>query len=278
MSIPNIPATEVFNTIEYKKFCDDIHEEPRYHRKQWEFYVIQKEILEHFHGNIEKKIGLGFAVGQEVLLPYFVKKGAAIIGTDLDPSSETSKGWIDSNQHLSNNVPLNNIVDEKTFNTHFHMDYVDMNNIPAKYLHNQHDFIWSSCALEHLGSTQKGLDFIINSLACLKPGGVAVHTTEFSMSSHTEHFEHAQSAIYSRYLILNLINDIRLLGYDVKPIQFQREHSPINNHVDKPPYTNGKSCENCSHIFRDVKNTHLNLLLHDNVVSTSLYLVITKPC
>ena len=73
MSIPNIPATEVFNTVEYKEFCDMIHEKPRYHRKQWEFYVIQKEIMEHFHGNIEKKNGLGFAVGQEVLLPYFVK-------------------------------------------------------------------------------------------------------------------------------------------------------------------------------------------------------------
>ena len=55
MSIPNIPATEVFNTVEYKEFCDMIHEKPRYHRKQWEFYVIQKEIMEHFHGNIEKK-------------------------------------------------------------------------------------------------------------------------------------------------------------------------------------------------------------------------------
>ena len=41
------------------------------------------------------------------------------------------------------------------------------------------DFTWSSCALEHLGTLAAGADFVVAQMDCLRPGGVAVHTTEF---------------------------------------------------------------------------------------------------
>lgn len=276
MNFPNIPSTEVLNSKDYIEFCNSIKELPRYHRKQWEFFVIQKEIMEHFEFSIVDKKGLGFAVGQEVLLPYFVSKGAIITGTDLDPNKQESKGWIATNQHLSNNIPLNDIISENEFKEKFKSDFVDMNYIPKEYLNENFDFIWSSCSLEHLGSTQKGFDFIFNSLECLKPGGIAVHTTEYNLGSETDHFEHSQSCVYSKYMILDLINKLRLIGYNVKPIQFERENNTINNHIDKYPYSNGKSFDLCSNILTDNKNTHLNLLIHGNVISTSIYFVITK--
>ena len=46
--------------------------------------------------------------------------------------------------------------------------------------------LWSSCSLEHLGSISHGIEFILNSLKCLKQHGVAVHTTEFNLSSNEE--------------------------------------------------------------------------------------------
>ena len=277
MNIPNVPSTEVFNSEEYIEFCKCIKEKPRYHRKQWEFFVIQKEIMEHYDFSIVDKQGLGFAVGQEVLIPYFVSKGAIIIGTDLDPNKEESKGWIETNQHLSNNIPLKGIISENEFKKNFKTDFVDMNDIPKEYFNENFDFIWSSCSLEHLGSTQKGFDFIFNSLKCLKPGGIAVHTTEYNLGSTTDHFEHPTSCVYSKVMILDLINKLEHIGYNVKPIQFEREDNAINNHVDSYPYVNGKTFDSCSKILTDYENSHLNLLIHGDIISTSIYFVITKP-
>jgi len=44
-----------------------------------------------------------------------------------------------------------------------------MNEIPRSF-DNQYDYCWSVCAFEHLGSIQKGLDFVKNAMNVLKPG------------------------------------------------------------------------------------------------------------
>ena len=54
---------------------------------------------------------------------------------------------------------------------------VDMNDIPPDL--RGFDFTWSSCALEHLGTLRAGADFVVEQMTCLRPGGVAVHTTEY---------------------------------------------------------------------------------------------------
>ena len=48
------------------------------------------------------------------------------------------------------------------------------------------DAVWSSCCFEHLGSPQAGLDFVLASMDCLRPGGLAVHTTEFDVHPSDE--------------------------------------------------------------------------------------------
>ncbi len=274
---PNIPSTTCFHLENYESFCGSINEPPAFRRKQWEFFVIQHQ-LQIYLKTFEKKTGIGFAVGSEILLPYFISKGAKIIGTDLDPNDEKSKDWIDTNQHLSNNIDLRQIIDKKTFEEKFIMDYVDMNNIPEKYLKNDFDFTWSSCALEHLGSIDNGLKFIINSLKCLKSGGIAVHTTEFNLSSDIEHCNHNSSSIYSKFDILNLKNKLEVMGYIVKPILFDRENNSINNYVDYYPYCSGKDVSLCNEIMNNPKGkAHLNLFLHNKFVSTSIFIVIIKP-
>jgi hypothetical protein len=271
----NIVNHEDFTTKAYKFFCDEIKENPRFHRKQWEFFVISREILKYF-GTIEGKNGLGFAVGEEILLEYFVKKGAKITGTDLDINDANAGDWKNTNQHLSN-FNLRGIVDKNIFDNSFTMDYVDMNYIPKKYLKSKFDFIWSSCALEHLGSIKNGLDFIKNSLGCLKSGGIAVHTTEYNLSSEIDHCDHKSSSIYSKNDILILKNELELLGHKVLPINFNRKNNPINNYVDKPNYCNGKSVELCEEIMKNPQNKcHINLLLHNKYISTSIYIVIIK--
>ena len=52
----------------------------------------------------------------------------------------------------------------------------------------------------------------------------------------------------------------------------------INNNIDKPEYSNGKSVELCEEIMNNPQGkTHINLILHNKYISTSIYIVIIKP-
>ena len=54
---------------------------------------------------------------------------------------------------------------------------VDMNPLPAELLRGTFDFTWSSSSLEHVGTCELGLEFFLNAMSALKPGGIALHTT-----------------------------------------------------------------------------------------------------
>lgn len=152
------------------------------HRKQWEWLYIASALFEREKLNPGLK-GLGFAVGKEPLPALFARHGCDILATDLHPSKASAQGWDSKNeQHADTLMDLNkpHICDSAIFFCNTSYAYVDMNNIPAR-LNNSFDFCWSSCALEHLGNIENGIKFVINSLKCLKSGGVAVHTTEYNV-------------------------------------------------------------------------------------------------
>ena len=142
-----------------------------------------------------------------------------------------------------------------------HFECCDMTNIPTKY-YNQFDFVWSSCALEHLGSMKQGFEFIYNSLRCLKQGGIAVHTTEFNVSSNTETYSEDIMPIYvfRKCDIETIIRDCHQQGYNIS-INWDFGTSFTDYHVDVPPYNH---------------KPHLKLKMGDYTV-TSIGLIITKP-
>ncbi|MBV5337004.1 MAG: hypothetical protein J0653_03215, partial [Deltaproteobacteria bacterium] len=72
------------------------------------------------------------------------------------------------------------------------------------------DFCWSSCSLEHLGSIKAGLDFIKASLKTLKVGGVAVHTTEYNVSSDEATIDNNPTLVlFRRCDIQGLVEELR---------------------------------------------------------------------
>jgi len=272
----NLCNHEDFVTKEYEDFCNMLFcKHKRIHRKQWEFYVIHKKLSEHLC-NFDNKFGLGFAVGEEELVPLFVKLNASIIASDLDPNDDSSKDWINSSQHMSNGFAKyinSGYIEKDLFEKKCKLEYINMNNIPKQFLNNEYDFIWSSCALEHLGSIQNGLDFIINSLKCLKKGGIAVHTTEFNFKSNNETLETKSCVSFRKKDFDWLIQKVESLGYYIEPINYNRPDTIVNNYVDKFPYKGSTSA-----IFFDLNNydvlkSHINLEINGHC-STSIYFVI----
>ncbi len=133
---------------------------------------------------------------------------------------------------------------------------VDMNSVPADLA--GFDFAWSSCALEHLGTLGAGMDFVVAQMACLRPGGVAVHTTEYLVSSNDATVEAGGTVFYRRRDIESLVQRLRRAGHDVD-MDYSLGSTPDDVHVDVPPYT----------------DVHLRTQLA-GYVTTSLALIVTK--
>jgi hypothetical protein len=153
------------------------------HRKLWEWAFIAQSL--HERGMLAPgRRGLGFGVGQEPLAALFAGLGCEIVATDLPATRARRAGWTETNQHAAGPSDLprwEDLCPPDAFSRLVSFRAVDMGRIPADL--QGFDFAWSSCALEHLGSIVHGQDFVVDSLRCLRPGGVGVHTTEFNLSS-----------------------------------------------------------------------------------------------
>ena len=98
------------------------------------------------------------------------------------------------------------------------------------------DFCWSACALEHLGSLDQGVRFIERSLDCLAPGGWAIHTTEFNVSSNEDTIAVGDTVLYRRRDIEAIAARLTGQGHEVAPLDFNPGFGVMDNFIDVPPF------------------------------------------
>ena len=228
------------------------------HRKMWEWLFIAEALRER-HVLEPGHCGLGFGVGQEPLVALFADAGCDIVATDQPHESAVATGWTDSAVEWAGGLEdLNEfgLCAPEVFTERVAYRPVDMTDIPADLT--GFDFAWSSCALEHLGTLAAGTDFVEASLACLRPGGVAVHTTEYLVSSNDATVEAGGTVFYRRRDIEELGARLRRGGHDID-VDYTLGATPEDEHVDVPPYS----------------DVHLRTELA-GYVTTSLALIVTK--
>ena len=192
-------------------------------------------------------------------MALFADAGCDVVATDQPHESAVASGWTDS----ASSGPaawsgLNELglCGAAAFAQRVTFRPVDMNALPADLT--GFDFTWSSCALEHLGTLGAGMDFVVAQMACLRPGGVAVHTTEYLVSSNDATVEAGGTVFYRRRDIEALVARLRRAGHDVD-MDYTLGATPEDEHVDVPPYT----------------DVHLRTELA-GYVTTSLALIVTK--
>jgi len=223
------------NAAWYRRWCDELSETPGFHRKQWEFVYIMQALWER--GCIEPgKKGLVFAVGREPLPAMFAKYGCRILATDILPEEGVKKGWGDSRQLCFGVEMLNErrICEPDKFKKLVSYRAVDMNAIPVD-LHD-FDFNWSSCSFEHLGTIEKGMSFLKDQLKTLRPGGWAVHTTEYNISSNDETQDNNDTVIYRKKDIDEIVSSLRNEGHFVEETDFSLGGLPEDFMVDTEPH------------------------------------------
>jgi 2-polyprenyl-3-methyl-5-hydroxy-6-metoxy-1,4-benzoquinol methylase len=221
----------------FRRWAIDLKERPgNLHRKLWEWCYICQTLAERdmLRGG---RRGLGFAVGQEPLASLFCSMGADVLATDLDSERATHAGWVDTGQHASVLEDLNarGICKREDFAKRARFRVVDMNSVPADLL--DFDFVWSSCAIEHLGSLDSGIEFMRRMMKCLNPGGIAVHTTEFNVSSNEKTIEHGRDVIFRRRDLEQMAHVLEADGHRVEPFNFDTGSDPADQIISVHPHT-----------------------------------------
>lgn len=219
----------------YSYWCETFDSAPLYHRKQWEFVYILQALWER--GLLETgKRGLGFGVGKEPLASVMAAHGCEIVATDLGAEEQAAASWSETGQHSVALADLNENghCPAAEFERLVSFEAVDMNNIPDTL--RGFDFCWSACCFEHLGSIEAGLAFYRNSLDTLKPGGLAIHTTELNLSSDEDTLEKGDTVLFRKKDLIALIDDLTAQGHYCEPLLIHHGSQPLDGFVDMPPY------------------------------------------
>jgi hypothetical protein len=245
---------------EYAEWCRRLSDTPNFHRKHWEYCFILKA-LDQFDVLTPGNKGLGFGVGKDPIVAYMVTRGCTLVATDLDSVAAHEAGWSETNQYSEKLLDLNErrICTDQALKSQVSLRNVNMNSIPDDLSRGEFDFTWSACAFEHLGSIEQGLDFVENSLKCLKPGGIAVHTSELNVSSNDDTLTSGGTVLFRKRDFEALASRLRAKGHEID-LNFNLGNQNLDRYYDVPPYS---------------EFTHLKLEL-DRFITTSYGLIIRK--
>ena len=225
-----------FGLDEYRYWMSALHEPPTLRRKQWEYFYVCQALFEKDMLRPGRS-GVVFGVGIEPLPALFAGMGCEILATDQATEDAQEKGWIDSSEHSEEVSALNkrNLCPEDLFRQNMRFRTADMNDVPDD-LAGKFDFCWSTCCFEHLGSLEHGIRFVQSAMKTLKPGGVAVHTTEYNLSSNQYTIESPNLSIYRQRDIEELAKRLTDDGHTVAPLDFSPALGFVENLIDLPPY------------------------------------------
>ena len=210
---------------EYRRWMNELGHPPLVERKAWEWAAMGRA-LDAAGCLGPDRTGLGFAVGTEPLAGAFAARGCKILATDLDTADPRADSWAATGQHASGRTAAG-----VSFRP------VDMTSIPSDLV--AFDFVWSACAMEHLGTLQAGFDFIEEAMGCLRPGGWAVHTTEYNVGDEVETIERGPTVFYRRSDILRL-ESVARAGHRLLPTGAMEKQwgGSLDAFIDIPPHNN----------------------------------------
>ncbi len=229
------------------------------HRKVWE-YVYVLRVAEQYRLLEPDRDAIGFGVGTEPLPAALARYGLRVVATDQGATEKSAESWVVSGQHMSGLEALANpdVVSDAVLARLVRTRTVDMNDVPDDL--GRYDLVWSCCALEHLGSPRAGLDFVLGTLALLKPGGVAVHTTELELTPRADTADYGNLAVYRLADLDGLAAEVRDRGFDIDTNWYVSLETASDRFVSPPPYA----------------VPHLKLLVGESV-TTSVGLVVRRP-
>ncbi len=215
---------------------------PAYHRKVWEACFVAQAAWEA--GALAPgRRALGFAVGREALPSLFAAAGMEVVATDLPAGDARAREWVRTGQHAAGTgdggaaaLFRPDLLGVEEFGRRVSFRAVDMRRIPPDLLRGGFDLVWSACAMEHLGTLGRGADFVLEAMRCLRPGGLAVHTTEFNTDAAGGTLRRGGTVLYQRRHLDALARRLEGEGHRMLPLDDAPGEGPLDAFVDLPPY------------------------------------------
>jgi len=247
-----------FMTPEFLFWCNRLKTMPEWHSALWDFVMVCQALWERGMLRAGRR-GCGFGVGQEPLPALFASLGCEILATDA-PLGVMADFWQKCNQHAASLETLNtrNILPRAEFWARVGFRPVDMTRLPQDL--GDFDFLWSCGALECLGGLPQGIEFIGKACRYLRPGGVAVHTTQLNVLSNEKTIDHGPIVLFRRRDIKEMQQRVSDAGCRMLKPDFNSGTSPLDLYVDRPPYG----------------MPHLKMAF-GNFIATSFLLIVEKP-
>ena len=228
-----------------RHWCGRLGIWPAYHRKVWEACFIAQAAWEA--GALAPgRRALGFAVGREALPSLFAAAGMEVVATDLPAGDARAREWVRTGQHAGGEEAARRalfrpgLLGAEEFERRVRFRPADMRRIPPDLLRGGFDLVWSSCAVEHLGSLGRGADFVLEAMRCLRPGGVAVHTTEFNTDAAGGTLRFGSTVLYQRRHLDALSRRLAEAGHRMLPLDDAAGGGPLDAFVDLPPFEEGE--------------------------------------
>lgn len=120
--------------------------------------------------------GVGFGVGEGPLPAAIAALGASVLATDLPPKAPVEAEGGEQGRLAALRRP--GLCDDATFQRSVGFRTIGVAPIPREIVN--FDFAWSTGVGQRLPSVAAGLRFAEDAMACLRPGGIAVHMFAFT--------------------------------------------------------------------------------------------------
>lgn len=237
----------------------------QYNRKIWEWAFILQAIEDT--GLLGAgRTAVGFGVGNEPMPAVLASHGIEVLATDQ--GWESGSEWATNNELMGKDLSglsRPHLLDDARLAELVRIREVDMNAVPDDI--GRFDIVWSSCVIEHLGSPARGMDFVLESVDLLRPGGIAIHTTELELTPKPETQDYGHCAVYR-------ISDLEDLARRIPDVGGE---ASFNFAVSMDRFEDRwVSLTHTEHGRDLVDGPHLKLALGDSV-ATSFGILIRKP-
>jgi SAM-dependent methyltransferase len=225
-----------------RHWCKPLGTPPVYHRKLWEDCFILQALWEAGMLAPDRR-ALGFAVGREALPAILAAQGVQVVATDLDSGDARARDWIATNQHGNAVEALYRpaLLPRAEFDARVSFRTADMAAIPEDLRQGGFDLVWSACAMEHLGSLERGMRFVEQAMRCLRPGGIAVHTTEFNLDGLAGTLGRGSTVLYQRRHMEALAARLAAQGHSMLPLDDGHGTGMLDRYVDLSPFEEARS-------------------------------------
>lgn len=201
------------------------------HRRSWEQAYIVAALANHGAIAQGRRV-VGFGVGRERVPALLASRGVEVT-VDL-PAGDAAR---DPAELLAKQAELAipDVVARDVFDALVRFEEYGMEAMRPDFA-GRFDALWSCGALHRMRSLQAGLDFVAQSLSVLRPGGIAVHTTDLNLVSDKETVDQPGLSLLRRRDVEALVTRLRAEGHDAGPINLHPGLADEDSVVDGPPY------------------------------------------